>query len=511
MLEWAHIQPIGHDRLTTMAFPLTISSRVLPQLVPSSACFRCEVCCRFPDPDSPLRPYFTEEEISQAVELGLGAQAFPDRHGCQVVVVPNPQGEGYICPAFESQSGTCRIYAQRPLDCQLYPLALMWNAAQTEVMLGWDAKCPFVSEQLPEPIRLHAERVLKILRQRPVMEQIGSNPRLIGRFQEDVVILHSLPDITQALSNRWGAQPLRRLMLEDLQRLATALKRSGLCNPPSLAAYSTPYHYVWNGLLSYWWSEIQGAFCLFVQSPAGWFMPLPPLTSSRIEESVAEAFRLMRRWNGPGAVSRIENIPASLVPALQSMGYRLAPKDPDYVYRAADLVQLAGDRYKAQRALCNRVGRLEGVSIDSYRPSDRFACRALFQQWRRQKRTNGFDAFAIMLLDDSASVHEIAWSNGSEFQLLGSVLRINREIRAYTFGYWLADNTWCVLLEVADRTIPGLAQYLFRDTCRKALSQGAEFINTMDDSGLSTLRLSKEQYHPLLHLPSYICSEAPAA
>ncbi|HEX8751332.1 MAG TPA: hypothetical protein VF732_09480, partial [Nitrospira sp.] len=65
--------------------------------------------------------------------------------------------------------------------------------------------------------------------------------------------------------------------------------------------------------------------------------------------------------------------------------------------------------------------------------------------------------------------------------------------------------------EVADCTIPGLVQYLFRDTCRKALSQGAEFINTMDDSGLSTLRLSKEQYHPLLQLPSYICSEAPDA
>jgi len=494
-----------------MASPLTITSRVLPQLVPSSACFRCEVCCRFPDSDSALRPYFTGEEIFRAVELGLEAQAFPDRHGSQVIVVPNPQGEGYVCPAFESQSGTCRIYEQRPLDCQLYPLALMWNAAQSEVMLGWDAKCPFMSEQLPESIRLHAEGVLKILQQRPVVEQIANNPRLIGRFQEDVVTLRSLPDITQAMSDRWGAQPLHRLMLEDLQRLVTALNRSGLCSPPSLAAYSAPYHYIWNGLLSYWWSEIQGAFCLFVQSPAGWFMPLPPLTSSRIEEPMAEAFRLMRRWNGPGAVSRVENIPASLVPALQSMGYRLAPKDPDYVYRAADLAHLAGDRYKAQRALCNRVERVEGISIESYRPSDRLACRTLFQQWRRQKHTKGVDAFAIMLLDDSASAHEVAWSHGSEFHLLGSVLRINGEIRAYTFGYWLADNTWCVLLEVADRTIPGLAQYLFRDTCRKAISQGAEFINTMDDSGLSTIRLSKEQYHPMLQLPSYICSEAPDA
>jgi len=492
-----------------MASPLTISSGVLPQLVPSSACFRCDVCCRFPDPDSPLRPYFTGDEISRAVDLGLETQAFPDRRGSQVIVVPNPQGEGYVCPAFESQSGTCRIYEQRPLDCQLYPLALMWNAEQSEVVLGWDTKCPFMSEKPPESIRLHAERVLNILQQRSVVAQIADSPRLIGRFQEDVVILHSLPEITQALSDRWGAQPTYRLMLADLQRLATALNRSGLCDAQPLAAYSTPYHYIWNGLLSYWWSEIQGAFCLFVQSPDGWFMPLPPLTShNKIEGPLAEAFRLMRCWNGPGAVSRVENIPASLVPVLESMGYRLMPKDPDYIYRAAELVNLAGDRYKAQRALCNRVERVEGVSVESYRPSDRLACRELFQQWRRHKHTKGLDAFAIMLLEDTASAHEVAWSHGSELQLVGSVLRIDRDIRAYTFGYWLTTNTWCVLLEVADCTIPGLAQYLFRDTCRKALSQGAEFINTMDDSGLSSLRRSKVNYHPLRQIPNYICSEA---
>jgi hypothetical protein len=66
-------------------------------------------------------------------------------------------------------------------------------------------------------------------------------------------------------------------------------------------------------------------------------------------------------------------------------------------------------------------------------------------------------------------------------------------------------------LEVADRTIPGLAQYVFRDTCRKAFSEGAEFINTMDDSGLSGLRLSKEVYHPLMRMQSYVCSETPRA
>ncbi|HZH48759.1 MAG TPA: hypothetical protein VFD86_03230, partial [Nitrospira sp.] len=66
--------------LTTKTLPFSTASKV-PQLVPSSVCLRCDVCCRFPDVDSPLRPYFTSEEISQAIDHGLEAKAFPDRHG----------------------------------------------------------------------------------------------------------------------------------------------------------------------------------------------------------------------------------------------------------------------------------------------------------------------------------------------------------------------------------------------------------------------------------------------
>ena len=93
---------------------------VLPQLVPSHTCLQCDVCCRFPDPDSALRPYFTENEIARALAGGIIEEtAFPNRRGSQVILVSEPHGEGYLCPAFEATTSTCRIYEQRPLDCQL--------------------------------------------------------------------------------------------------------------------------------------------------------------------------------------------------------------------------------------------------------------------------------------------------------------------------------------------------------------------------------------------------------
>ena len=202
MLEWApfHMDSSMTALTRKTASVSTTAHPALPQLVPGSACLQCDVCCRFPDSDSPLRPYFTSLEISRAVEGGVDEKGFPDRAGCQVAVVPDSQGEGFHCPAFDSRAGTCRIYEQRPLDCQLYPLAMMWNLAQDEVWLGWDTKCPFMREQLPESIRLHADRILEILRRPDVIRTVADHPRLVGRFQDDVIVLAPLTEVTRALS-----------------------------------------------------------------------------------------------------------------------------------------------------------------------------------------------------------------------------------------------------------------------------------------------------------------------
>ncbi|MBA5866380.1 MAG: DUF2156 domain-containing protein [Nitrospira sp. CR1.3] len=496
-----------------MAAPITqISSAANPvssppQMVPSSTCLRCDVCCRFPDPDSPLRPYFTGPEVRQAVAAGVEADRFPSPGGGQISLVPDEQGEGFHCPAFNPVTSVCKIYEQRPLDCRLYPLVLMWNERHDEVMLGWDSKCPFMRDQVPDAIRQHADRAIEWLNSREVLAAVSNHLRLIGRFQADVAELSPLPAVTLALSRRWGKVPIHRLTLDDVSRLTAALHRSGLPEARSLAAYSAPYHYLCGTLLSYWWAELDGAFCLFVESPDGWFMPLPPLTKGPIEKPIAASFEFMRRRNGDSAVSRIENISELVASRLRPSGYRLVPKDGDYLYRAEELAALAGDRFKSQRALCNRIERMNGVAVTPYALGDRAECRKLLQRWRGQKRTGALDSLGRLLLDDALSSHEIVWSHAFDLRLSGTVVRIDGTIRAYTFGYWLTGTTWCVLLEVADRTVSGLAQYLFRDTCRAALSQGAEFINTMDDAGLPGLGLSKRSYHPVTQVQNFILTE----
>jgi len=510
VLGWAHIEripsmPVDTDeRIGVFVTPPS----ALPQLVSSRACLQCDVCCRFPDPDSALRPYFTENEITEALAGGIEETTFPDRRGSQVTLVPAPDGEGYLCPAFDATTSACRIYAQRPLDCQLYPLALMWDERQDQVLLGWDTKCPFMREEIPGEIQRHADRVMALLDQPDIRDDIVAHPRLIGKFQEDVVVLARLPHLTSAVAGQWGPAPLHRFTLDDIPRMTTALDRSGWRDAESLAAYSPIYHYIWSGLLAYWWMELQGALCLFAQSSDGWFMPLPPIGAGSIDAPLSGAMGLLRRWNGDSPVSRVENVPSQLVSELERQGYRVTPKEPDYLYRAADLVSLAGDRYKSQRALCNRFEREQSFKMDSYQVSNRQDCRALLADWSRQKQTEGLESFGAMLLADAASAHEIVWSQSTALRLVGRVIRIRGRLCAYTFGYWLTSTTFCVLLEVTDRAYPGLAQDLFRETCRMALAEGAEYINAMDDAGLSGLRASKQAYHPALLIPNFVASPA---
>jgi hypothetical protein len=60
------------------------------------------------------------------------------------------------------------------------------------------------------------------------------------------------------------------------------------------------------------------------------------------------------------------------------------------------------------------------------------------------------------------------------------------------------------MLEVADRSVPGLAQWLFRETCRVAIKQGATYINAMDDGALPGLRKAKLAYRPTAVIENWV-------
>lgn len=486
-------RPVGHSLL---------------QIVPSAACLRCDVCCRFPEKDSFLRPFFTADEIQAAVVAGLASELFPRSEGAQIELVPNPAGEGCVCPAFDSNTSQCRIYDVRPLDCRLYPFALMWDAGHTQVVLGWDTKCPYMRDLPSAPIEQAAEEIVQWIEGDAALATLARYPRLIGRFQDDVIVLRTLERVTERVQEGKSRVYTQALGLQDRGRLEAALAVSAGYQGTPLAAASFAYHYIWRHRLTYVWTEWHGHVCLFAESPDGIFMVLPPLGQGALAQPLAAAFRFMRERNGDSLVTRMENVPEACVAELRALGYEVTEKEPDYLYAAADLADLAGEAYRSPRAACNRFVREQAGVLEPYDPRDRTACLSVFHEWREQKQRHGPDDWAEALLEDAVEAHDTALSDYSELGLTGAVVRVEGRIRAYTMGLWLNPSVFCVLLEVADRDIVGLGPFVFREFCRQALAKKAWWINTMDDSGLPSLARAKQWYHPARLLPNYVVTES---
>ena len=176
----------------------------LEQIIPSKVCFSCDVCCRFLDQDSFLAPIFTQAEMEHAIENGVDPNFFratTDGQSTQIALIPH--GDMYICPCFKPETSECTIYSVRPLDCQIYPFALMYSQDQTEVVLGVDMICPYGETEIQtEAFQHYIDYMVGYLESNSVVEIITTNWKLIGPYQETVIIVRTLEKLTLAITKK---------------------------------------------------------------------------------------------------------------------------------------------------------------------------------------------------------------------------------------------------------------------------------------------------------------------
>lgn len=174
----------------------------LYQIIPTEVCFSCDVCCRFLEVDSPLAPIFTEIESQKVIAHGADPTLFrPQADGASAQIQLKRHKDFYICPFFAPETSHCTIYPMRPLDCQLYPFALMFNKDRSEVVLGVDTLCPFGEEHLEtEAFQQQILHVIDYVESEAVTAQIAANWSLIGDYQDTVKIVHTLSQLTDATS-----------------------------------------------------------------------------------------------------------------------------------------------------------------------------------------------------------------------------------------------------------------------------------------------------------------------
>lgn len=176
----------------------------LQQIVPSRTCLSCDVCCRFPNRDSFLAPIFTDFEMQCVIGNEADRNLFqPTADGRSARVKLQSHGEIYICPFFNPNSSECQIYTKRPLDCRIYPFALMYNENGTEIVLGVDTICPFAEAEFEtKSFQQYVNYIVAYVESELTDEVIIENSALIGPYQENVTIVASLRNLGRALEQR---------------------------------------------------------------------------------------------------------------------------------------------------------------------------------------------------------------------------------------------------------------------------------------------------------------------
>lgn len=269
-----------------------------------------------------------------------------------------------------------------------------------------------------------------------------------------------------------------------------------------LSAYSFANIYIWQALYDIKWAVIENSLCVFFQDTIGCFMYLSPLAKEKRPQVLKETFAIMDSINKNKDISRIENIQEQDLEYYQVLGYLSQKKYPDYLCLRNDLANLKGNKFKSQRASYNYFIKHYDFDYRKLKLSDKDDCLSLFNLWLEERKTQCNEDVYCGMLEDNRRIIRDTLANYKQLGLEGIVVRVDKKIKGFSFGYKLNKDTFCILYEVTDLSIKGLAQFIFRQFCQEL--KNYKYINIMDDSGLENLRKTKLSYKPIRLIPAYI-------
>lgn len=269
-----------------------------------------------------------------------------------------------------------------------------------------------------------------------------------------------------------------------------------------LSIYAFENIYTWRGLFDIYWALINDSLCVFFKDKIGCFMYVPAQGKLVTPKVIEESFMIMDKFNKNKNISRIENIEQKELSFYQRLGYECVQKYPEYLCRRTDLSQLRGDSFKSKRACLNYFIKHYEFEYLPFSLKDNGACLELYNRWKEGRKTHNQDSIYQGMLEDASVALKELLDGYRYLSVLGRVVKIGGKIKAFTFGSKLNRDTFCILYEVTDLSVKGLAQFIFWKF--SAELEDYSYINIMDDSGLENLKRVKLSYQPLRLIPAYI-------
>jgi hypothetical protein len=286
--------------------------------------------------------------------------------------------------------------------------------------------------------------------------------------------------------------------------------------------YTFTNNYIWLSPTTGFYSIINDTFCLFILNGGQISMLLPPIgKKENIYEAMNLCFNIMETQNTDKSYTRIDYVHEEILEGFvnyleegtvifdELKDYIIERKLVDYIYKTDDLIELKGDAYKTKRNEINKFKKaypdykLEILDKEKHGAD----IIKLFNKWVKDRITymprEEVDLFLDGIYAEKFAVKKLI-KDYDKLDVIGLVIYINDEIKGFTVGERINNNTASVLIEKTDFEILGCAQFLFREFA-KVLKEtyNTEFINVGDDMGFENLKKVKMSYRPYKLIPKY--------
>ncbi|MEO7557582.1 MAG: phosphatidylglycerol lysyltransferase domain-containing protein [Gammaproteobacteria bacterium] len=285
-----------------------------------------------------------------------------------------------------------------------------------------------------------------------------------------------------------------------------------------LSDYTFANNIIWLSQMSGFYQIIEDCFCLFSLTGNGLTMLLPPLgQAERQLGALRSCFEIMDAYNSTPYIGKVEyvyrdflkvlNLDAEDDASLAAAGIEAYPGEflierslPDYIYRTEDLIELKGNAYKTKRGEINQFRRMyPNHRMETLGPQHWDGINELVNTWlqnRLKYLTPDYLADFFFTVEMERNAINRALEHYDYLQLQGLCLIIDDRLEGFTFGERITPDVASVLVEKTNFTVPGSAQYLFREFAKRYTD--CTYINVGDDLGLENLRRVKMSYRPAL-------------
>lgn len=250
--------------------------------------------------------------------------------------------------------------------------------------------------------------------------------------------------------------------------------------------------FIWRAHYGFLWSAYRDWLLVIGSNSGNGVQALPPIGPA----SRAEVTAMLLQW-----LKEERNIPE---PHIDRVDRRLAAEldgkpafvcEPvrdhfDYVYRTADLVELAGKSYRQKRNHINYLLRTHKMVYEPMRESHVDSCLSLSRNWCEARQCE-----EDLSLGSEGEATREALLNFRALGLDGGVILVNGRVEAFTLGELLNRDTAVVHTEKANVEIRGLYALINQQFCENRW-RDVPSVNREQDLGEPGLRKAKLSYNP---------------